>query len=83
MAVKTNTLQNKAIGLQIWTRIVQLPSENLSEVSIYATRSIPIEQGCNVVVRNSAIQVEDDSLRTGKFTDILKIRRPLLAYLDH
>lgn len=59
-------------GLQIWTSIVQLPSNNINEVFVLATKSIHIEDHNDITVCSSVINIQDDNLRTGKYTCMLK-----------
>jgi len=63
---KCTTLKNltkeEVGGLQIWTCVTRLPSNNLREVFVCATKPICIEEH-DVIVRSSVTGVQDHNLR--------------------
>jgi hypothetical protein len=46
---------------------VQLPSNNINEVIIFATKVIHLQDHNDITVCSSIINIQDDNLRIGKY----------------
>ncbi|KAG0586927.1 hypothetical protein KC19_2G128000 [Ceratodon purpureus] len=63
ITIEDFTKEEVAGGLQIWTSIVQLPSNNINEGFVLATKSIQIEDLNDITICSLVVNIQDDTLR--------------------